>query len=494
LSVGGVARGGLFLFIGSVIANTMGYLYWFLVSFLSGATVVGIANSVVSLSVLVSSIGILGIPTGVQRFLGREFGRKNVKSLNTYFWSSFAFTLAVCLLSALIIWVIALLGIPFIGFSESMLLLAGVIAFLSFSSIMSALFTSIVRTEYLAASSIASAVAKLGLGVLLVYLGFGWFGAVMGVVIASLSLAALMLFFASRELSRLGGIKISLSRKALRDSMHAGIVSWLPSVVGMLGSQLGILTVFGLQGGSEAGMFYIAYAIFSVVNMLPGSFTVILFPILSGSAAEGKRVAWRAMKFCMALACPPAAFLALYSGLPLSLMGAEYLQATSTLSLLALSMIPVTFVSVVSSLTYASGSYGKTLAMGLAVNIPQVFLYFIFVPIYGGFGAALSFLTGALIGLGVAAGVSKVSDFQMSSKISVAFIAPFGAALLSILIPLNWLFGGIIILLTSMLCYGRFGVVERDDLAEVARSFASEKTVAKAGERLGWLLRIIYGR
>jgi O-antigen/teichoic acid export membrane protein len=494
LSIGGVARGGLFLFIGSVIANTIGYVYWFLVSVFSGAEVVGIANSVVSLSSLVSGIAILGIPTGVQRFLGQEYSRKNVGKIKTYFWSSFAFTLTLCLLSALIIWVVALTGIPLLGFSESMLLLAGVIAFLSFSGIMSALFTSIVRTEYIAASTVASAITKVSLGVFLVYIGFGWLGAVMGIIFAGLSLVLLMFFFTSRELRRLGDVKIKVSRKAAQESLRAGFVSWLPGVIGMLGQQLAVLTVFAIQGGSEAGFFFIAYAIFSIVNMLPASFTSILFPILSGMGAEGKRVAWRALKICLALACPPAAFLAVYSGFLLSLMGSQYVQATSTLSILALSIIPLTLVSTVSNLVYAFGSYGRTLVIGLAVNVPQVILYFFFVPVYGGFGAAISFLIGTITGLAVATVVSKVSGFQVSlKKISGAIIAPLGAALLCFLVHLDWLIGGIVVLLISVFFYGRLGVVERSDLAEVARAFASEQRVAKAGQRLNWLLKIIYG-
>jgi O-antigen/teichoic acid export membrane protein len=494
LSIGGVARGGLFLFTGVVVSALLGYVYWFLVSQLSGAEVVGIANSILSLSSLVSGIAILGVPTGVQRFLGKEFSRNNVRSLNTYFWTSFIFTLLLSLFSAVLIWVISFLNVSFIGFSENMLFLSGTIVLLSFSVVMSALFTSIIRTEFTAISNVGSSITKLSLGIFLVYLGFGWLGAIMGIILSSFFLMILMLFFTYRELRRLGGVKISLSAKALRESLHAGLVSWLPGVVGLLGQQLGILMLYGNRGGSEAGIFYIALAIFSLVYMLPASFMSILFPVLSGLAEEGKRTAWKALKVCLALACPLSVFLILYAGFPLSLVGKDYIQAAPTLSLLALSIVPLTFVSAVTNLVYAYGSYGKALGIGLAVNVPQVMLYFILIPIYGEYGVALSYVAGAIIGTGVAAYVSKTIMFQVSIKeITIAVMTPLGAALLCFVTRLDWLIGGTTILLVSVLCYGRAGVVERSDLAEIARAFASENTIVKASKRLNWLLRIVYG-
>jgi O-antigen/teichoic acid export membrane protein len=492
--VGGVARGGLFLFIGLVAGSILGYIYWFLVSFFGGAEIVGIASSVVSLSSLVAGITVFGLPTGVQRFLGRDFTHKRTESLNTYFWSSFIFIVTLCLLSAFALWVIAILNVPLIGFSKTMLISAGFLVFLSFSGILSALLVSIIHTGSIAVSYIVASLAKLGSGVLLLYLGLGWFGAVMGILFSSLSMVVLMLFFALRELRRLGGIRIGFSFKALRESLRAGSVVWLPGVVALLGQQLGILTVFGIQGESEAGTYFIAYTIFGLVSMLPSSFMSILFPILSGLTDGGREAAWRVLKICLALACPPTAFLMLYSGFPLSLVGGNYIEAAPTLALLASSIIPLILISAVNSLVYAFGSYGKVLGMGLAVNVPQVMLYFLLVPLYGGFGAALSFLVGALTGLGAAIFVSRRVQFQVSKrKITVAVAVPLAAGLLSLLLGFGWLVGGIIILVASVFCYGRLGVVQRVDLAEIARGFASEKTIAKAGSKLNWILRIIYG-
>jgi O-antigen/teichoic acid export membrane protein len=498
LSVGHVARGGVLLFIGVVAGSILGYLYWLLVSDLGGPGIVGIASIVNSLATLIGGIAGLGLSTGVQRFLGRDFSHKRTGSLNAHFWSSLVFSIVICLLSALVIWVIAFLNVPLIGLSETMLILTGFLVFLSFSGVFQALFVSIIKTGSYAVSYILASLAKLVLGVLLIYMGFGWFGAVMGIVFFSLSMIALMFFFTLRELRRLGGVRIRFSFRALRESLVASSVYWLPNVAALFGQQLGILVfpaVFGIQSAATAGSYFIAYTIFTIVYTLPSSFLSLMFPILSGVTDGRKQVAWRVLKICLALACPAAAFLILYPGFLLSLVGVAYVEASTTLSLLALSIIPLTLISAVTYLVYASGSYRKVLGIGLALNVPQVLLYFVLVPVYGVFGAGLSFLFGSLVGLVAAAIVSRSVQFQVSSrKIVLAVLIPLLVGFPCLKLGLGWLIGGAVILLASVLSYGRLGIVERVDLAELARGFASEKTIARASSDLNWVLRIIYGK
>jgi O-antigen/teichoic acid export membrane protein len=206
-------------------------------------------------------------------------------------------------------------------------------------------------------------------------------------------------------------------------------------------------------------------------------------------------VAWRVLKICLALGCPAAAFLAFYPGFLLSLVGGSYVVASTTLSVLALSIIPLTLTSAVTNLVYASGSYGKVLGIGLALNVSQVLLYFELVPVYGEFGAGLSFLFGALVGLVAAAIVSRSVQFQVSSiKIILSALIPLSVGFLCLKLGFSWLIGGAAILLASVLSFGRLGIVERVDLAELARGFASEKTIAKASSDLNWVLKIIYGK
>ena len=53
--------------------------------------------------------------------------------------------------------------------------------------------------------------------------------------------------------------------------MKAGVASWLPAMIAVLGQQLGVLTLFGVKGASETGLYYVSFAIMGVVTGLGGS-------------------------------------------------------------------------------------------------------------------------------------------------------------------------------------------------------------------------------
>jgi O-antigen/teichoic acid export membrane protein len=388
-----------------------------------------------------------------------------------------------------------LLNVTFVGFSGTMLFLAGLIVFTGFYVSLNSIFISIVETKYIAVTYVIAGFSKLLLGGFLVFLGYGWFGATIGMVSYYAFFVVLLLLFASRVLGKLGGIDLSVSGKAVRDSFHAGFASWLPGVVTLLSQQLSILAVFSIQGPGQAGSYFISYVIFNIISVLPTSFMTLLFPVLSGLNESGEKVAWRALKLGLAVGCPLALFLVFYPGFPLSFMGSQYLNAAPILAVLSASIIPLTYLSAVTSLVYAAGSYGKVLGIGIATSVPRIILYFLLVPIYSGLGAALSFLAGCFLGSVAAIIVSKRASFWVSTKVvATAIGAPLVAGLACYYLGLAWYIGGTAILLMSVIFYGRLGVIERSDLAEVARGFASEKTIAKTGGMFKWLLRIIYGQ
>lgn len=69
------------------------------------------------------------------------------------------------------------------------------------------------------------------------------------------------------------GVKLTdrmLVIRNIKKIVTAGLASWIPHVINVLGSQLAIVSVFSLQGASEAGKFYIPMAIFTFALFLVG--------------------------------------------------------------------------------------------------------------------------------------------------------------------------------------------------------------------------------
>ena len=59
-------------------------------------------------------------------------------------------------------------------------------------------------------------------------------------------------------------LAINNVKNSLRNILGASLASWVPSIVSVLGSQLGILTVYSVEGAAEAGKFYLPLTIFTI--------------------------------------------------------------------------------------------------------------------------------------------------------------------------------------------------------------------------------------
>ena len=97
---------------------------------------------------------------------------------------------------------------------------------------------------------------KLPLGTGLVSMGWGWVGAVIGYTVLTPVAFAVKLL----PSLRLAGFKLRFGFQALRDVLKAGVASWLPNVIAVLGQQLGVLALFGVKGALETGLHYVSFA------------------------------------------------------------------------------------------------------------------------------------------------------------------------------------------------------------------------------------------
>ena len=64
-----------YLLVESTVGMVAGYVLWLVLSSLTTPTVIGIASTVISLSIIFSQIIDMAVPTGSTRFLGKSFFR-----------------------------------------------------------------------------------------------------------------------------------------------------------------------------------------------------------------------------------------------------------------------------------------------------------------------------------------------------------------------------------------------------------------------------------
>ena len=95
-----VARSALYVYIETFVTLALGFFFWLVSSKLAKPDIIGLSSMVISLSGIFSMVAMLGIPTGIQRFLAYSLSNKTSQDFKIFVNASF-----ICLI----------LGISFCG-------------------------------------------------------------------------------------------------------------------------------------------------------------------------------------------------------------------------------------------------------------------------------------------------------------------------------------------------------------------------------------------
>jgi len=425
-----VGRGTGFLFIELIIGMFSGYVFWFILSKFTTSDVIGMAAVVVSICAIFITISGMAIVNGLQRFLGKSFAKHETAEAKVFLKSSILLVTGGIGASSIFIFVAQNWLVETFTMDISLIFIIIVIISSTcyYRLFRSAIIASL-KTRMLPLTMTISTIAKISLAVVLVYFGAGAFGILVGFalfdILASILLAInLFLILKTKERSNLQIFE------SVRSLFPASVPMWIPSLITAFGTHLGTIVVFGSQGGSQAGVYFIAFSIISAILVLMNAPLGIAFPKLSGMKDGRKRFAWGITKISLVVFLPISSSLIFYSEEILLLFGEEYTQGVFAFEILLISMMPLTLMTGIRTLTYANGNYNHVLAIGIAMSIPRILLYFILVPIMGGAGAAISFTVGSLIGF--------VSSIVIANKIGLIIFWKQLGIILAIPVGLSW--------------------------------------------------------
>ena len=487
-TVSHIVRGGVWLYLSNIVGNVSGLLYWLVILAVGGSAILGYTSATIGLSTLVAGIASLGIPLGLQRFIGKSLGENNVAKVREYFWTSLTFMLTIYFIASLVLATIGLAGFSFGNFLPEMFLLAAFLTLLNpLSTIIGSLFSSHIRTEYLLLGTILGNIGKFALGVTLVTLaGLGWIGATLGYAVIPISILIVGLAFIAKHV----GFTLTFKKKCLVDVLKAGLVGWLPGIIVLAGQWLSVLAVFGFAGASITGHFYIAFTLASAVLLISTSLSSLLLPALSGMADGRKRATWKAFKIGFSAMIPVATVLLAYPKIPAYILGEQYSDIALPLQILILAIIPVAITASINSLTYAYGKYREVLEIGLAQNIPRIILYPTLTPTLGAPGTALAFLIGSLTGLAFSLKVSSKIGYKINWKDIAKLTTPIPIAYI-VAKTLPWHIGSIALLLTLTIV--SVNVLEENELREAVEA-TIPKTLQTKTLKMLEKLRLNFGK
>jgi len=482
-----IIRGSFWLYVSGIVSSFVGYLFWLLASQFVHPPIVGDAAAVVALASLITSISSLGISSGATRMFGRAYGSDDRKGLSAVFVAAFLTNLIISASAALFI---AILG-TFIGLTQFAIPFMTVLVLLgSIPVVTNALYNATLRTHIIALSTILSALARLALGIFLLYAETGFMGVMLAFVIAGIVQDAVLLLAARRA--------VSVTKPSLylaKESIRQGLPSWIPSLVLTAGSQLGVIGVYGLTGATQAGTYYLTFQISQIIYTLPLSLLGLMFPVLSGMSDGRKRSASRAIRLTSVIIAPLAAVVIASPYVPLSLLGSSYVDSSFTLQLLMLGCLVAPISYGFNSLIYAYGHYRYVTMLGLATNVPRIALYPVLVAFYGNNGAALAYISGLFVALFAVYFMAHRIGYIVDWNSSLLFAAiPSSVALAMMFLNINWIIGASVILTVSMFAYARLNLLTKSDLAEVSSAFLSRKQLDQLYPYAKYVLEVLYGR
>ena len=463
-----VGRGAGFLFIESIVGLFAGYVFWFIMTKFTTSDVIGIAAAVISLANIFVVISILGVPSGVQRFLGKSFAEKKLENAKVQVKASMILiTIGIVANSLLIILVNNLIG-DFINFEFNLLIVAIIlVASMSTFRVVRNIVIASLQTKWLPLVMIVSTTGKIILAIILLLMGTGAIGVTIGFTFSGfvgsilLSFYLLVIFKGTSKHS-----EVTLYR-SMKDILIAGSANWIPALVTRIGTQLGTIVVFGLQGATQAGVYFIAFSVATAIMTVMLVLLTIAFPTLSGMTDGRKRFAWRMTKMSLILGIPFSISVIFYAKDVLLLFGPNYIDGVLVLQLLLVSMLPITVATGIRTLVYSYGNYRQVLTIGLFTGIPRIILYFVLVTFYGNVGAASAFTIGAVIGYIASVFIANrvgLKIFWKDQALIVSVPALFSFVLSYFEIPSA--LGIPAILIISYLVFLKIGLISKSDLKD----------------------------
>lgn len=466
-----IIRSSFWLYGVSILNNLFGFVYWFAISRIGGAQLLGLTSATVGLASMISSILSLGIPTGLMRFLGVERGRR--EGLARYLWSSAILLITICFLTSLALLILSMLGVEIANFTPPMFRAASILVALSSSSVFTTYLISTLRTRTLFFSVLIGNILKLGIGIEAVYLGLGWFGAVLGYALIGAVNLCIGLYIAVNTL----GVRVVLDSKAILNVLTAGIAAWVPSIITIVGQWLSVLFVFGVRGATETGYYYLAFTITGLTVGIATSMTMLLIPILSGMEQGRGYVSYTIMRLGLAIVSPAIFALLTYPYIPLKLLGSEYVAASTTLRILLLSCFGTIVLRTISNYMYSLALYRYVTSVGLLQTIARLLLYTALVRDYGGLGVAIAYSIGTYIGLCYAMVIARRLSIGIDyRKVVAVAMLPGLPSILAYTLNLYWLLG-MIIIASTYLVYMKLRLVTRKDLQLFAYAILSRERV-----------------
>ena len=171
-----LGRGAVYIYIQVIVSIISGYIFWLIIAQLTSSVVIGTLSGIISITEILASFAVLGIPNSIQRFIGKTYSQNQMQNSKVYIASSLLLVSIGIIASTLFI----LAGGTFFGQIQFDLSLQLVLIFIVGSKSIQLLLISVVistlKTSSLAIINIVSSATKIVLSIIMVMADTGAIG------------------------------------------------------------------------------------------------------------------------------------------------------------------------------------------------------------------------------------------------------------------------------------------------------------------------------
>lgn len=442
--------------INTIILSATGFIFWIIVAKITNIETIGLTTAINSLVLIIVVIDVMDTSFGMKRYLGISISRGDTDEFKQILTAAVILVSIMITISAIIITLPQLRILEGFGIDrEYVWIILAIIVATVFQRIFSEALIAGHSSKNLIMPTVLASIIRFPLLLIAVYI-FNELN--YGVILAyslPLFVTAVMYFIYSAKIFQNKQQKTKNIIMYIKIVFRAGLASWIPHTIEVLGSQLAILSVFAIGGAASGGKFYMPMAIFTLALVVVNGVNRVSHPLV-GSMTQTKQTDHlsHVLKLSFLVTIPIIIPLMYFSDNFLSLVGNEFRTASNTLTIL-MCCVPFAIISeIVYYFIYGKGDHKTLLYLGLVGNLPRVVLYFLLVPELNSDGGAIAYLVGTVTQFSLTVIIAFKQNLKLNyHKYAIITGIPFIIGSVMWLLNFNYLFSTGIIFVTSLISY-----------------------------------------
>lgn len=379
------------LMIATGISAAFGFIFWIIVAHSFKTEIVGLATSVLSITSLLSLLGLSGFDSVFVRFLA------NSKDRNSQINSGLLIAGIITTIIAGIFCLFVPYFSPRISFINNNIInqfiFVAVTVLMTWNTLTNAIFVAYRKTSFILTINIIFSILKIVLPLLFTHGGAIAIIEIIGIVqLTNLLLSILIL---TKYFNYVPSIKVNF--KIIQETLKYNILVYITNIINLLPDSILPLIVINYLGAVSAAYFFISFSIANLIYTIAFSTNQVLLAETSYDENNYSKHALNGLRIIIALLMPTIILVFLLSPIILSIFGKNYAGALIILRILCISGFAVMFYSFLNFIFKQTKNLKAMLFITIVNAVSIITLSIFWVKHYGLEGIGWAWLIGTCV-------------------------------------------------------------------------------------------------